>query len=793
MTLAGVATGIGNLLFNVVVARAGGASAYGAIGALLGFTTAMAALAAGMQYSVARRAATGVTDPRELCRSSISSAWPLAALCLALLPLSIPAATYLRLSSPLPVVLSVLLFAWTVLVAVPYGILIGLGRFRLLAVLLTTQAILRLPAGAVMTRVIDPTTGALVASLMAPVVLGLVTFLVVLRLGSPHPAGRSSPARSDQGEGILVECGVGALYTAGLWAVWTLPLVLGRHALTHDQSGSLAAVQVLCGGIIFLCAPLLTALYPAIARHANVRTIATGLLATLGLGLAATVALTVVGPLFIAFLYGHEYVVGRGLVLVLATSATVTAAASYGLWIARALLRFQVSAGIGVAVALGTEVVLAQVGTSSSSLYAADPAVAISLGLIAAAGAERAGVRRRGRSPSAVAPADCADPDGPGTRLILLNWKDPTQADAGGAELYVRRIAELWASEGCEVTLFVPRVKGRPSREVAAGVQYVRKGSRFTVFRHARRHLRQHHIRYDRVLESVSTRPFHAHRVVGSRATALYHQTANEVWRQEFRFPVSWIGRHVVEPRWIAGMRGSRVISVSECTAADLRARGVSSVAVVPPGAPLPPPPRRRSGPSNAPRVVFIGRLSRTKRPLDAIMAFRLLWEHHPTATMDIVGDGYQSPQLERLIGPGITWHGRATDQLKNRILASADLVFLPGTREGWGIVALEAAGHGVPVVTYDVPGLREAVVDGVTGAVTAATPEAMAAAGVAILNQPARWAVMSRSARERAAQFTWESAASQVLRHLDAPSANSEHPCAREQRLAEPPAAALP
>jgi glycosyltransferase involved in cell wall biosynthesis len=355
-------------------------------------------------------------------------------------------------------------------------------------------------------------------------------------------------------------------------------------------------------------------------------------------------------------------------------------------------------------------------------------------------------------------------------RILLLNWKDPRQADAGGAERYVENVARRWVHAGHDVSLLVPCVAGRPADEDWDGIRVMRRGGRHSVFVEARRHLRRHGARYDRVVESVSTRPFFAHHVAGDAAVALYHQMADDVWNREFAFPASAIGRHVVEPHWVRRMRGARVVAVSASTAADLRRYGVETVAVVPPGSTPPPAPEPRA-PGTEPRLLFLGRLIATKCPGDAVRAAALVRLAMPEAGLDVVGDGYLAEALRREAGSGVRFHGAVAEEAKHDLLRRADLLLLPGTREGWGIVALEAAGHGLPVVAADVPGLRDAVVHGQTGLVAAPQPDAMAAAALELLGDPAMWQRMSAAARRRALHFTWDRAADDLMRVLlDAP-----------------------
>lgn len=357
-------------------------------------------------------------------------------------------------------------------------------------------------------------------------------------------------------------------------------------------------------------------------------------------------------------------------------------------------------------------------------------------------------------------------------RVLALTWKHPDDPTAGGAERYLVEVCRRWADWGHAVTVLGPRADPRAPLTGSIrleGVEYLGAGSRLTVFGAARRYLRANADRYDSVLETVSTRPFAAHRVVGGKAVALYHQTAEEVWNLEFPLPIALFGRHLLEPMWVRRMRGVRVVANSPSTAAALARFGVNCVAVVPPGCDLSPSPLTRSGPSPEPRLLWIGRFVRTKRPRDAIAALALVRARIPSATLDMVGSGYLQARLAATAAPGVTFHGQLPDADKRRLLARADLLLLPGTREGWGIVALEAAAFGVPAVAYDIPGLRDAVVGGVTGVLVAPNPGALAAGACQLLTDPSLWRRLSEASSTRAMQHSWDRCARELLECLPA------------------------
>ena len=350
-------------------------------------------------------------------------------------------------------------------------------------------------------------------------------------------------------------------------------------------------------------------------------------------------------------------------------------------------------------------------------------------------------------------------------RILALTWKHPLDHTAGGAERYLVEVCRRWVSAGHEVTIFGPRLPAHLGfAEDKLGLPYVAKKSRLGVFNAARRYLRANGHLYDRILETVSTRPFAAHRIVGNKAVALYHQTAEDVWQQEFPLPLALAARYVLEPSWIRGMRTARVVANSPSTAASLARFGVASLGIVPPGCDPQSAESARVGPHQPPKVLWIGRLVRTKRPMDALLAFELIRRRMPGATLDVVGSGYLEAGLRSRARAGATVHGYLKEPDKARLLAAADILLLPGTREGWGIVAMEAAANGVPVVAYDIPGLRDAVVDGVTGVLVPRTPGALGEAAVQILENEQVWRMQSTAGIVWASSHTWDDVADRLL-----------------------------
>jgi glycosyltransferase involved in cell wall biosynthesis len=87
-----------------------------------------------------------------------------------------------------------------------------------------------------------------------------------------------------------------------------------------------------------------------------------------------------------------------------------------------------------------------------------------------------------------------------------------------------------------------------------------------------------------------------------------------------------------------------------------------------------------------------------------------------------------------------------------NELLPLADLMLMPSEMESFGLAALEAMACSVPTIATRVGGVPELIDDGSNGLLfPVGDTDAMAAASIALLNDPARQAAMSAAARRTA------------------------------------------
>ena len=112
-------------------------------------------------------------------------------------------------------------------------------------------------------------------------------------------------------------------------------------------------------------------------------------------------------------------------------------------------------------------------------------------------------------------------------------------------------------------------------------------------------------------------------------------------------------------------------------------------------------------------RLGVAGRLTSLKGSVLALHAVKILLDQHCAVELHIAGQGGLLPQLQALarqlgIAQHIVWHG-LLDAMAD-FYRTIDCLLHPALREPFGLVCIEAAAYGCPVITAAVDGLPEAV-----------------------------------------------------------------------------------
>jgi len=177
------------------------------------------------------------------------------------------------------------------------------------------------------------------------------------------------------------------------------------------------------------------------------------------------------------------------------------------------------------------------------------------------------------------------------------------------------------------------------------------------------------------------------------------------------------------------------------------------------------------TGTSSRPTVVVAGRLEPLKGPDLAIEAVAAVpADLRPElviaggASTEFAGYERELAALADRSGLDVRFLGPRTRQGLASLLREARLVLVPSHSETYGLIALEAAASGVPVVAASSGGLRESVVDGVTGVVLDTRDPAVWGATVTrLLADRELWSRLARASRERAVEHPWSLSAAEL------------------------------
>jgi glycosyltransferase involved in cell wall biosynthesis len=112
-----------------------------------------------------------------------------------------------------------------------------------------------------------------------------------------------------------------------------------------------------------------------------------------------------------------------------------------------------------------------------------------------------------------------------------------------------------------------------------------------------------------------------------------------------------------------------------------------------------------------APVALCVGRLVRQKGQLELARRWERVRARAPGATLVLVGDGPHRAAIAACRAPDVLLAG-ATDRVR-AWYAAADVCVQPSRWEGMSYVTLEAMASGLPVVAFDVGGMRPALGDG--------------------------------------------------------------------------------
>ncbi|MEK7158039.1 MAG: glycosyltransferase family 4 protein [Patescibacteria group bacterium] len=350
-----------------------------------------------------------------------------------------------------------------------------------------------------------------------------------------------------------------------------------------------------------------------------------------------------------------------------------------------------------------------------------------------------------------------------------LSWRDITHPFAGGSEINFHEQAKRWVAAGHTVSQFAGAYPGCQSEETVDGIRIIRRGGRFTVYAWAPLILWRYFRNAQVVLDIQNGIPFFSPLFRRRPIVGQIHHISGQQFFHEFSFPLNVIGFAI--ERWIAPWcyRHVPMIAVSETTRALMDRLGYASkhVTVIYNGVD-----HQRLFPSaqksDQPTVLYLGRLKRYKRMDLLLEIFQDVHRARPEVCFQIVGSGDDEDRIKHEVSQSdlagvVTFYGFVDQEEKARHFSAAWVLATASLVEGWGLVAVEAAACGTPAVSFDVPGLNQAIRQGETGFFVK-TKEEFVSAILRIVDDPSLREQLSQKAIAWSQHFHWDQTAHQTF-----------------------------
>lgn len=347
----------------------------------------------------------------------------------------------------------------------------------------------------------------------------------------------------------------------------------------------------------------------------------------------------------------------------------------------------------------------------------------------------------------------------------MLNWRDPKNPLAGGAERVTLGYLSALAARGHQVFWFANAFPGCAATEQIDGVTIVRGGGRGSSIFAARAWFRRQP-KFDLVIDQHHGIPWFAPWWCGTRCVAYIHEVLGPIWNSFYPWPISFLGQF--QERWTHWLyRKVTFWTACESTRDQLVRHGVRHVKIIRYGvhtqalASLVP-----KSPETPLRLAVVSRLAPNKRIDHAVETLGALRQRGQSANLVIVGTGEEEPRLRALVqrlglNDVVRFTGSLKESAKDTLLRESHLLLHTSQREGWGLNVIEANAMGTPAAVYPVAGLIESTLDNETGVVAREeTPAALAERILELVRDPQLYARVRENAWHRAKTFHW----SQIL-----------------------------
>jgi glycosyltransferase involved in cell wall biosynthesis len=359
-------------------------------------------------------------------------------------------------------------------------------------------------------------------------------------------------------------------------------------------------------------------------------------------------------------------------------------------------------------------------------------------------------------------------------RILAVNWQDPKNPLAGGAEVHLWENLKRFAADGHSITLVCSSFEGASGEDHYDGIRVMRRGGRLYFNYVAPSMVRAEIARdsYDVILEDVNKIPFYTPLYTDIPVLVVIpHLFATTVFR-EINFVLGTYIYLAEQPIRIF-FRKYPYCVISKSTKTDLMLRGIpgKNIEVIECGIDhnlycVDHSVQKYDDPT----ALYLGRVKKYKGIQHILRAWPEVVSKVSKAKLQIVGDGDYLETLRSLsiklgLENSVEFPGFVSTQSKVERLRRAHCTIYPSMKEGWGLTNIEANACGTLAIAADSPGLRDSVDDNSSGIlVPYGDARRLAQTVTNVFTDKELRKRLEQGAVQWAARFDWNTSAQKML-----------------------------
>jgi glycosyltransferase involved in cell wall biosynthesis len=360
--------------------------------------------------------------------------------------------------------------------------------------------------------------------------------------------------------------------------------------------------------------------------------------------------------------------------------------------------------------------------------------------------------------------------------ILIINWRDIKNPEAGGAEVHLHEIFRRIAAKGHKVTLVAHKFNNAPQEEIIDGIIIKRIGNKFLFNRQFKKYYLSELVNenFDLIVDDISKIPLSTQLYIKNPLVGILHHIHGNSLYKEIPFPLAYyvISKEKQIPKYYSK---TPVFTVSESTRKELVSLGFpkDKTDILYNAIEHELFEKVKIKKSDTPQITYIGRIKKYKNINKIIDSMPLLIKKIPELKLIIGGKGDYSDALKEQVKKmdlekSVEFTGFLSEEEKAKLLGKAWLFVTMAEKEGWGITVIEANAMKTPAIGSDVPGLRDSIQNGKTGYLVPLNDSKKLADKIeTVLKDKNELNRLSENAYTWSKKFSWDNSANHFLEQV--------------------------